>query len=609
MDIAAVEEQYLARARAQLGRRLEGIGLVLPDRAAAPPESDPALAGWWVDEAAAGERVVLPNPYETVEIAAAMEASVGGVVQRLAPALGERLDAVSRRQPQPPEYWCTVLAPWLILTVSALADRRLFCRAASELAPAASLMVPAPPEPPATAAESVLRLRTDAGNAGLLAALAPRLGVRTAPIPHGAGPGANARPPSHPPLPRPPFLTLAAAAGPMAVGAALAALPRRRVAVVGLTRLTAADLVRLGARVRGLSVLPRPDLRRGRPGAAVPAADEQLRSALGLPAGDDPLQRLTAEVLPVLLPRSLLEGFDQIRSESRRRYGRPLPALVGNYSIDETQNEFLGRCRAAGRRLAFAQHGGFYLQSPVNAQERLELQPGSTFLSWGGRGPGAVPTPNPHLERLRGSHRGGTRITIVEPLEPPDVFVLRFAGHPLANQGYEAARMLAELVERLPPTRRANVVLKRFPNVLGPAARPAVLEALPSEGPVGGAAAWMAASRLAVIPYLDTPLIESIVMGTPTVGLWNPARWPLLGELEPLFARLRALGIVHADPAGAAAHIDAVYDNVDSWWDSAEVMSTRTEFIERMAIPGDWPRAWSAHLRELQARRPSSNRD
>ena len=363
------------------------------------------LAGWWVDQAAAGERVVLPNPYETVEIVAAMEASVWGVVQRLAPALGERLDAVSGRQAQPPEYWCTMLSPWLIHTVSALADRRLFCQAVSQLAPGASLMVPVPPEPPATAAEGVLRLRTDAGNAGLLAVLAPRLGVRTAPV--DPGPGASAGAPSHPP-PRPALRTLAGAAGAMAIGAALSALPRRRVAVVGLARLTGPDLVRLEARVRGLSVLPRPDLRRGRPGAALPAADERLRSALALPAGDDPLQRLAAQALPELLPRALLEGFEQVRSESRRRYGPALPALVGNYSVDETQNEFLGRCRAAGRRLAFAQHGGFYLQSPVNAQERLELQPGSTFLSWAG----AVPAPSPRrtptssicVARIGGAH-------------------------------------------------------------------------------------------------------------------------------------------------------------------------------------------------------------
>lgn len=599
MDIAEIEEQYLERARAQLGPRLDRVRLVLPDRSTPPPGNGPALAGWWVDARAAGDRVVLPNPYDTVEVIAAMESSVWAVVQRLALALGERLDTVSGRRARPPEYWSTVLSPWLIHTVSALADRRLFCRAASELAPAASVMIPGPPEPPATSAEGVLRLRTDAGNAGLVATLAPGLGMRTTPVPAREGPGVRVPPPSHPPPPRPPLRTLAAAAGPMAAGAILSGLPRRRVAVVGLTRLTAPDLARLEARIHGLAVLPRPALRRGGPGAAPPPADPRLRSLLALPAGDDPLQRLTAEALPQLLPRSLLEGFDQIRAASRRRYGRPLPAVVGNYSVDETQNEFLGRCRAAGRRLAFAQHGGFYLQSPVNAQERLELLPRSTFLSWGGRRPGAVPTPNPYLEHLRGTHRGGKRITIVEALEPPDAYVLRFAGHPLANQAYEAAWMLAELVERLPPARRAEVALKRFPNVLGPAARPPVLQALRTDGPPGGAAAWVAASRLAVIPYLDTPFIESIVIGTPTVGLWNPARWPLLGELEPLFARLRELGIVHADAAAAAAHIDAVYDEVGRWWDSTEVASARAEFVERLAVPGDWLGAWDRALTEL----------
>jgi hypothetical protein len=598
VDASAVEEQYLVRARAQLGPRLDRVRLVLPDRSPPPSNNGVALAGWWLDEAVGRDRVVLPNPYETVEVVAAMEASVWAVVQRLAPALGERLDEVSGRPARPPGYWSTVLSPWLVHTVSALADRRLFCRAAAELAPTASLIIPSAPEPPATAAEGVLRLRTDAGNAGLLAVLAPRLGIRTTPVPPDQGAG---DPPfSHPPPARPPLQTFARAAGVTAAGAVLAALPRRRVAVVGLSRLTVPDLVRLEARVRGLAVLPRPVLRRGKPRGALPPADPQLRSALALPAGDSPLQRLTAEVLPQLLPRSLLEGFDQVQSESRRQYGRPLPALVGNYSIDETQNEFLGRCRAAGLPLAFAQHGGFYLQSPVNAQERLELPPGSTFLSWGGRGAGAVPTPNPHLERLRGSHRGGTRITIVEPLEPPDVYVVRFAGQPLSNHGYESARMLSELVQQLPRGRRAQVALKRFPSVIGPVARPAVLEGLPADGPSGGAAAWMAVSRLAVIPYLDTPLIESIVIGTPTVGLWNPSHWPLLGELEPLFARLRKLGIVHSEPAAAAAHIDAVYDDVGSWWDSAEVVSARAEFVERMAVSGDWLEGWERELSRLR---------
>jgi putative transferase (TIGR04331 family) len=304
--------------------------------------------------------------------------------------------------------------------------------------------------------------------------------------------------------------------------------------------------------------------------------------------------------MPDLLPRSLLEGFDQVQREARRRYGRPLHALVGNYSIDEAQNEFLARCRAGGRRLAFAQHGGMYLQSPVNAQERLELDPGAAFLSWGGRARGALPTPNPYLERLRATYRGGRRITIVEALEPPDAYLVRFAGHPLANHAYETARMLAEMVNRLSSERRAQLALKRFPNVLGPARRPPALEGLPHDGPPGGAAAWMAQSRLSVIPYLDTPFIESIVIGTPTVGVWKPARWPLLAELEPLFERLRDLRVVHADPAAAAAHVDAVYDEVERWWDSPEVARARAGFIERFAVAGDWLSAWSARLRALR---------
>jgi putative transferase (TIGR04331 family) len=180
------------------------------------------------------------------------------------------------------------------------------------------------------------------------------------------------------------------------------------------------------------------------------------------------------------------------------------------------------------------------------------------------------------------------------------VYVVRFAGQPLSNHGYESARMLSELVQQLPRGRRAQVALKRFPSVIGPVARPAVLEGLPADGPSGGAAAWMAVSRLAVIPYLDTPLIESIVIGTPTVGLWNPSHWPLLGELEPLFARLRKLGIVHSEPAAAAAHIDAVYDDVGSWWDSAEVVSARAEFVERMAVSGDWLEGWERELSRLR---------
>ena len=109
----------------------------------------------------------------------------------------------------------------------------------------------------------------------------------------------------------------------------------------------------------------------------------------------------------------------------------------------------------------------------------------------------------------------------------------------------------------------------------------------------------MAASRLAVIPYLDTPFIESMVIGTPTIGLWNPQRWPLRPELEPLLEALRAVGIYHADAASAAAQIDRVYDDAKAWWETPTVAQARVQFLERFAAPGDPLAVWTERLRQL----------
>lgn len=594
MDIEALLERYLGHASGVVGDQADDIEVVLPNRCPQPSGFELALGGWWTPEPAPPGRVVLPNPYDSLEVIAAMEAWVWRVADSLAPRAGEQIDKVLGQPRQSAAYWRIVLAPWLVHLVSAIADRWLFCRVANELVPGRPLAVAAIPEPPATMAVGLARLRTDAGNAGLLAVLAPHLSVTTTAMDEPESPtivAGSSRRLLH-------AGEIVPAISRLALAKMLAALPRRRVAIVGLTRLTASDLLWLEARASGLAPLPRPTLW---PAAAAPATiDREARERLAMDGAGDLLEELVGQTLPHLVPLSLLEGLDEVRRASRRMYGRPLSALVGNYSVDEVQNEFLARCRTAGKRLAFAQHGGFYLQSPVNAQERLERGPGSVFLSWGGSAPGTLPTPNPYLERLRDSHRGGTHITVIEALEPPDAYVIRFAGHPLANQGYESAKILAEMVERLPAWLHSHLVLKRFPNPTGPPSRPPALEALPSLRSSGGAAAWMVSSRLTIIGYPDTPFVEALVIGTPTIGLWNPSRWPVLEEVEPLFERLRDVGIIHSDPRAAAARVETVYGEIGSWWKDPSVAAAREEFLQRFAVPGDWLEAWSRRLRELR---------
>jgi putative transferase (TIGR04331 family) len=308
-------------------------------------------------------------------------------------------------------------------------------------------------------------------------------------------------------------------------------------------------------------------------------------------------------LLPRLLPRSVLEGFEQTVAASARRYGPPRHVVVNNYAADELQNAYLVACRAAARRLTFAQHGGFYLQTAVNGHELLEFRSGGTFLSWGARGEGIVPAPSPRLAALRDHHRGGRHVVVVEYLQPPDTYVMRFASHPLANQVYAHDRQLVEFLGRLTPSTRDRVVLKRFPSHLPAVARAPELAALPHDGPARSRRAvdWMTHAGLAVVSYPDTPFVEAMLLGVPTIGLWPASLWELRDDAREPFDLLAAAGVVFDDPAPAAAQLDTVAADPTRWWRGSEVQAARTAFLARFAAVGPRPlEPWLAHLRSLR---------
>jgi putative transferase (TIGR04331 family) len=364
------------------------------------------------------------------------------------------------------------------------------------------------------------------------------------------------------------------------------------VSVIGHSGLDAGQALALHRR-SGARIVARPNVPKDLPDSPPDAGRRQGLGGAGPPG--DGLAALASRVIPDLLPTSVVEGAAHIAPRAEAAYGPPTHLLVGNYSTDELMNGHIAACAAAGRRVDHAQHGGFYLQARVNAQERLEIRDDSTFLAWRS-------TPNPHLERLRDTHRGGTDVVIVEGLNPPDPYVLRFASTPLGDQGWQSSELLEALVART-GLARSHLRLKRFPPVIPGVRYPPLLAGLPHQMPLGvhSATDWMARARVAVIAYPDTPLVQAIVLGVPVLGLWNPAFWELREDARRPFEELAAAGVLFSDPADAAARLDEVYDHADEWWASSEVAAAREAFIARFAPPGDWLGAWSAHLKGMGA--------
>ena len=601
-EVERFEHAYTRRAAESLGRALDDARGVVPDRRVPAGDREARfLAGWWTRPDLSPQLLVLPNPWDDRDAIAVFEEHCWGVTTRVIDRLAPVLDGILGER-RGPEAWRTILAPWLLHTVSALADRRLFCVAAATVAPGLPFLVHPVGAAPATTLDGLGELRTDGGNRALVSVIVRALGLPSADAASGVEPSAP-----------PPWGGGLAGALSRAVrrpghhavrlaGEALLSVPAgRRALLVGQCNVTPVDGLRLARRAPGVR-LPSARLAAWKQ-APAPPGDEGLRGRLAMDASavTDPLERLVLSMMPRLLPRSILEGYSSLLATSRRRYGKPAHLLIGNYSVDEVQNEFIARSQAAGKTLSFVQHGGYYLQSRVNGHERLELRDDATFLSWGGRASHARPLPNPRLERLRGRHRGGTDVLLIEWIQPTDPYLILFSSMPLGNQQYATAKRLAEFVGAVRGARDA-LALKRFPyHIEVDPERPQALAELPHRPPrrVFTAIGWMARSRVVVVPYPDTPFIEAMVMGVPTIGLWDPDMWELRDDARPAFDALEAAGVIHRDPIAAATHVDSIYADPRRWWDGPATREARERFIERFAAPGDWLSSWAAYIRRL----------
>lgn len=597
------DAEYTQRARRALpvGAPIRAVALDLGQSAGAVEGL--VLAGWWCAPGTPGV-VVLPNPWDDRALLAEYDRRAWSLARSTVAALGRRLNSIHGLD-HGDEYWEVLLAPWTLIMAAIVLDRTLYLATAAELAPGAPVLARSGGlAPEASMIASVSAGRSESFNEALMAQLADRLGLPMQALP--ARPRADtptsatgrviASRPAH-------ILANASSVVPRALAhVLLAGFRGRRLAMVGLNSLSLRQLIALNRAVPGVRVAPRrivPGLSRVDLGG--PAGEHPERSLLGTsddPAGGD--RALLEGLLPHLVPRSLVEGYQAVVDASRRLYGPPANVLHGNYSYDELPNEFAARSVAAGLRLGFSQHGGCADTLEVAPAERFELRPGSLRLSWG-RSEGARGVPNPYVQRLAGTHRGGDLVVLVEALAPPDTYVMRFTSVPLGNQVLLEQERQLRFVERLGPRVRPATVLKRFPGADAASARPPALGRLPVPRRLARrpAVEWMRHARVVVVTYPDTPFIEAMALGAPVIGLWSRELWGMRDDAREVFDALTALGVVHDDPKAAAELLEDVYPRAQSWWSSPDIRAARAAFLERFALVGDWLGPWADAAREL----------
>jgi len=96
-------------------------------------------------------------------------------------------------------------------------------------------------------------------------------------------------------------------------------------------------------------------------------------------------------------------------------------------------------------------------------------------------------------------------------------------------------------------------------------------------------------SRIYISTYNATTYLESLKANIPTIIYWNPKHWELNSNTKKSINSLENVGIFHRTPESAAAQLTKIWDDIDSWWQTDELQSTRKAFCDIYAASTSSP--------------------
>ncbi len=294
------------------------------------------------------------------------------------------------------------------------------------------------------------------------------------------------------------------------------------------------------------------------------------------------------------IPRFLLHDFEK----------KTRVAHISAYE-DAAYRGRLARWRAKGNKLVHIQHGGNYGHVSSSALAAITEYSQHAFITWGWRRQkpqkgNFIPLPHGQAARLRGMHQDKSGKLLMVGMEMT-VFPYRVDARPTPVQ-YISYRKSKELFLKALPENVPVLYRPYFPVpgtlVDGEWLGGRIPELKICSGPLDP---HMLSCRLLVLDHHGTTLLLAMAANVPMVLYWDPASFHLCPEAEAIFNCLASAAIWHHDPLSAAKHIEAVWDDVQGWWNSDPVRTARGHFARLYAhtVPGPIDGPWIKLLKNV----------
>lgn len=312
------------------------------------------------------------------------------------------------------------------------------------------------------------------------------------------------------------------------------------------------------------------------------------------------------ELLPKLLPRVFLEGFEDLITLANMRPWPKAPDVIftsNEHFSNDNFKAWAAQKISNGARLVVGEHGGLGV-GLFNGAHRYELSVADAYLSTGwddAKRKNVIPIGHFRNKISRSISNPSGKALLICGIMPRFSFDIR--SMMLSSQVLNYFEDQFAFVDSLPQNIRKEILVRLYPTDYGWEQKDRWLDRHPTiVFDEGNQSMLKIASqcRLFIATYNATTFIETLVSNFPTVMFWNPAYWEIKPEAQPFFDQLKSAGIFHESAAGAAHHISKYWGVISDWWKSDKVQGARRSFCDRYAsTPADIDkRLWKILLEE-----------
>jgi putative transferase (TIGR04331 family) len=307
----------------------------------------------------------------------------------------------------------------------------------------------------------------------------------------------------------------------------------------------------------------------------------------------DEFEKKISQILPNYIPKSYVEGYSTIKALSGETFPQSARCILdtNSWNSDDLIKFWIADQVCKGAKLYIFQHGGYYGAGKIRSTEAHELKIAHYFLSWGWtekNNEKIIPVGmlrGRYFDRAAKAKRSEKKfITLIQGDGPK--YATNLLSAPISAKQWAAYLSdQFKFVDSLGDIMRESLLIRlirsdfsetkvqwadRFPD-------------LNYDDGQGDIAKVMKQTKLNIVTYNATGLLESLYLNLPTIAFWNPNHWELRANAEPYYQALSGAKILHYTPESAAAHAKNIWMDIDAWWLDDSTQNARKAFCEVFA--------------------------